>query len=78
MDFEITSHFFPSVYVSVYDNLLDVKFATFEYSIYAEGQLVTEHWDFSLTQLVILVTQDSPFTLAICSHIHLKCDGFAC
>lgn len=41
MDFEITSHFFPSVYVSVYDNLLDVKFATFEYSIYAEGQLVS-------------------------------------
>lgn len=45
MDFEITSHFFPSVYVNVYDNLLDVKFATFEYSIYAEGQLVTESWD---------------------------------
>lgn len=33
MDFEIKNHFFPSMYVNVYDNLLDVKFAAFEHCL---------------------------------------------
>lgn len=60
MDFEITNHFFPSMYVNVYDNLLDVKFATSEHCVYAEGQCIAEHWGFSLIQWVVLGDPGEP------------------
>lgn len=42
------------MYVNVCDNLVDVKFATFEHCVYAEGQCIAEHWGSFLIQWVVL------------------------
>ena len=60
--------------VRAHATLLDAKFAAFEDCVYSEGQVTTERRAFPCFRWCSQVTQDSPFTLAILSHVLLSCD----
>lgn len=60
----------------VYDTVSYTEFTTFKQYIYSEGQLNAVLRPFPDSSWWSHVTQDSPFTLSVFSHVHLKSDGF--